>query len=66
MHEKMKNAFRILYTAVILGMLAVPAAALAVRESRGGDAADETGSVNTENRVLAAKPALHQEDGSFN
>ncbi|MBQ9907551.1 MAG: hypothetical protein IJM46_12375 [Oscillospiraceae bacterium] len=66
MHEKMKNAFRILYTAAILGMLAVPAAALAVRESRGGDAADETGSVNTENRVLAAKPALHQEDGSFN
>lgn len=66
MNEKVKNAFRILYTAAILGILAVPAAALAVRESRGGDAAAETGAVNTENRVLAAKPVLHQEDGSLN
>ena len=66
MNEKMKNTFRILYTAAILGILAVPAAALAVRESRGGDAAEEPGVITAENRVLAEKPSLRTEEGTLN
>ena len=64
MNEKLKNTARILYSALILAVLAVPATVLAVNEHRGGDSETET--VTAENRVLAEKPCLHHEDGSLN
>ena len=66
MAEKLKNTLRILYTAAVFGILAVPATALAIREARGGDAAAETEAVNTENRVLAQKPSFRNEDQTLN
>lgn len=64
MSEKLKNAFRILYSAAVLGILCVPAAVLTGKECRGTDAGAET--VTAENRVLAEKPSLRTEDGALN
>lgn len=66
MNDKMKNTLRILYTAVVFGILAVPAVTLAVREACSGNAAEETGVVNAENRVLAQKPSFRTEENKLN
>lgn len=66
MADKIKNTLRILYAAAVLGILAVPATALTVRELRGDTAANETGENNTENRVLAEKPSFRKEDHTLN
>lgn len=64
MNEKLKNAFRILYAAAVIGILAVPAAVLTVQAHRGNDADPEA--VTAENRVLAEKPLLRTEEGTLN
>ena len=66
MAEKLKNTLRMRYTAAVFGILAVPATALAIREAHSGDATAETETVNAENRVLAQKPSLRNEDQTLN
>lgn len=68
MTDKLKNTLRILYTAAVFGILAVPAIALTVRElkTENENAADEAAVSNAENRVLAEKPAIRNEDNTLN
>lgn len=64
MKDKLKNAVRMLYSAAICCVLAVPSAVLIRNELRDTETDPET--VTAENRVLADKPKLRTEEGTLN
>lgn len=64
MMDKLKNAFRIIYSAAVCCVLAVPSAVLIRSELQNPDG--DPDAVTAENRVLADKPQLRTEDGTLN